>query len=162
MTKDFAEADIDVVNLYQRKPLTVGCRGKEIRQNVFIRIIDDESRNEYMTMRILIHPISAILKPWVGMLQEDGSIVEIESHREGDYLVFKAYDNHTYVVIGDCKGEVVRDCSSSGVKRGNINLYIVGIARSKRRKRLKQRIIGRLPNSPFGFILDALRSIGHH
>ncbi|HHU43130.1 MAG TPA: leucine-rich repeat protein [Clostridiales bacterium] len=140
------EADIDVVNLHQRKPLTVGkFAGKEIRQNVFIRIIDDESRNEYMTMRILIHPDFRYLENlWVGMLQEDGSIVEIESHREGDYLVFKAYDQDaTYVVIGDGKGEAVWTVPVVASSAGILILSIVGIGiRSKRRKRLKQRIIG--------------------
>ncbi len=142
------EATINVVNVSEREEISGGAfAGSEMRQTFNIQVLNDQLESgEYITMRLLINSDFRYMENLrVGMLNSDGSITEIDSERDGDYLIFNAYDDEaTYIIIGDGKGAVDWAVPVIGASAGAVLLSVIGISiRAKKRKKLIQRVTGK-------------------
>lgn len=98
-----------------------------------------------MTMMLLIGDEYRFLENLrVAKLDVNGNMIEIESVREDNYLIFEVYDTEgTYVIIGDGKGLTKWVIPSVAGSVAIIALAYVGtILNRKRKLRLRSQIIG--------------------
>ena len=101
---------INVKNVSQRSVIDAGLfAGKEIKQTFDINFVESSmhvgSGENTVQMKLLIGSQYLFLENLtVGKLNADGSIEEIESTRDGEYLIFEVNDTDgTYIIIGEGK-----------------------------------------------------------
>lgn len=124
-----------------------GFKGMEIKQ-VFDITFEGEGE-AVADVKLLIAPKFRHLKNLkVGVIDENGQIVEVQSVRKGDYMEIKAQlSSHSalsYVILGEGKGDVAWVIYAlAGGGAIIVAAALISAAVAKRRSKLRKKIIGR-------------------
>jgi uncharacterized repeat protein (TIGR02543 family) len=141
-------SSITVNSVSQRAVITSdGYKGKESKQTFEVSISGTNlTAGQKILVRMLINEEHKYLEDLkVCKLEEDGSLTEIQSAREGDYLIIEIGDTAAqYVIIGEGKQAVLWVYAVIGAVFVLLVLAIVLIVVSKRKaKQLRLRILGK-------------------